>query len=60
MWGLKTETVPVVIGALGLVKKGQGEYVEKKRKETSISKNSKRSAFWAQPIFYEKNCLPIK
>ena len=29
MWGLKTEAVPVVIGALGRVKKGLGEYVEK-------------------------------
>jgi len=22
MWGMKTETIPVVIGALGLIKKG--------------------------------------
>ena len=29
MWGLKTETVPVVIRALGLVKKVIVKYVEK-------------------------------
>ena len=29
IWGLKTETVTVVIGALGQVKKGLGKYVEK-------------------------------
>ena len=29
MWGLKTETVPVVIRALGLVKKVLVKYVEK-------------------------------
>ena len=30
MWSLKTETVPVVIGAPGLVKKGVGQYLKKK------------------------------
>ena len=29
IWGLKTETVSVVIGALGQIKKGLGKYVEK-------------------------------
>ena len=29
IWGLKTETLSVVIGALGQVKKGLGKYVEK-------------------------------
>ena len=29
MWSLKTETVPVVIGAPGLVKKGVGQYLKK-------------------------------
>ena len=29
IWGLKTETVSVVIGALGPVKNGLGKYVEK-------------------------------
>ena len=29
IWGLKAETVSVVIGALGQVKKGLGKYVEK-------------------------------
>ena len=29
MWGLKTITVPVVIGALGLVKKGTEKHIDK-------------------------------
>ena len=29
IWGLKTETVSVVVGALEQVKKGLGKYVEK-------------------------------
>ena len=29
MWGLKTITVPVVIGALGLVKKGIEKHIDK-------------------------------
>ena len=29
MWSMKTETIPVVIGALGLVKKGMDTYVER-------------------------------
>ncbi|XP_047480182.1 uncharacterized protein LOC125032840 [Penaeus chinensis] len=29
MWHLKTNTIPVVIGALGLIKKGTNQYVEK-------------------------------
>ena len=45
MTGLKTETVPSVIGALGLVKRGLRKYLEKSL-EKSVSKNSKRSALW--------------
>ncbi|XP_020899453.1 uncharacterized protein LOC110238147 [Exaiptasia diaphana] len=29
MWGMKTTTIPVVIGALGLIKKGMEKYVKK-------------------------------
>ena len=58
MWGLKTETVPV--WSTWPKSKGAWESTWKKSLETSISKNSKRSAFWAQPIFYEKYCLTIK
>ena len=29
MWGMKTETIPVVIGALGLIKKGLQKHMEK-------------------------------
>ena len=26
MWGMKATTIPIVIGALGLIKKGLGKY----------------------------------
>ena len=59
--GLKTETVPVVIGAFGLAEKGLEKYIEtsgptwlKQSLETSM--NSRRS----QPIFYEKCSLPTR
>ena len=29
MWGMKTEIIPVVIGALGLIKKGLEKHMEK-------------------------------
>lgn len=29
MWGMKTTTIPVVIGALGIIKKGTEEYIKK-------------------------------
>ena len=29
MWGMKTETIPIVIGALGLIKKGLQKHTEK-------------------------------
>ena len=29
MWGMKTETIPVVIGALGFIKKGRQKHTEK-------------------------------
>ena len=29
MWGMKTTTVPVVIGALGVIKKGIEKHIEK-------------------------------
>ena len=56
MWGLKTETVPVVIGALGLVKKCLKKYVEKIPGNIN-NEDLQRSAYWPQPIFYE-TCFP--
>ena len=29
MWSMKTETIPVVVGALGLVKKGLDKFIER-------------------------------
>ena len=27
MWGMRTETVPVIVGALGLIKEGMGQNI---------------------------------
>ena len=43
IWGLKTETVSVVIGALGQVKKGLGKYVEKLPGNINIEERQKIS-----------------
>ena len=43
IWGLKTETVSVVIGALGQVKKGLGKYVEKLQGNINIEELQKIS-----------------
>ena len=60
MWGLKTKTVPVVIEVLGLVKKGLGKYVEIIPRKHQYGGTPEDQPFWAQPIFYEKCCPPIK
>ena len=43
MWGFKTETVPVVIGAFGLVKRSLGKFVEKIPGNINIEKLQKIS-----------------
>ena len=43
IWGLKTETMSVVIGALGQVKKGLGKYVEKLQGNINIEELQKIS-----------------
>ena len=43
IWVFKTETVPVVIGALGLVKKGMGKCVEKLPENINIKELQKIS-----------------
>ena len=59
--GLKTETVPVVTGAFGLVEKSLEKYIVTSRptwlkQSLETSMNSRRS----QPIFYEKCSLPTR
>ena len=50
MWGLKPETVPLVIGALALVKKGLGKY-EKIPGNISIEELQKISLLGTAKIF---------
>ena len=41
MWKMETETIPVVIGALGVIKKGLEKYVDRIPGTTGISKLQK-------------------
>ena len=41
MWQLKTTTIPVVVGALGLIKKGTIDYLKKIPGEPSLSEIQK-------------------
>ena len=50
IWGLKTETVSVVIGALEQVKKGLGKYVEKIPGNTNIEELQEISLLYTAHI----------
>ena len=41
MWGMNTMTIPVIIGALGLVKKGMEKYINKIPGHISIQETQK-------------------
>ena len=41
MWGMRTETIPVIIGALGAIKKGLETYLERIPGQISISELQK-------------------
>ena len=41
MWGTRTETIPVIIGALGAIKKGLGTYLGRIPGQLSISELQK-------------------
>ena len=45
MWQMKTEVIPVVVGALGTVKKGMVEYI-KKASGKAMLQRPKRSTCW--------------
>ena len=60
MWGVKTETVPVVIRALGLVKEVLVKYVEKIPGNINIEGLQKISPLDKAHFFYEKCSAPTK
>ena len=60
MWGLKTETVPVVIRALGLVKKVLVKYVEKIPGNINIEGLQKISRLDEAHFFLRKCSVPTK
>ena len=41
MWGINTTTIPVILGALGLVKKGMEKYINKIPGNISIQEAQK-------------------
>ena len=51
MWGLKTRTVPVVIGALGVVKKGIENHIDKIPRKINITDLQKIALLESSHIF---------
>ena len=51
MWGMKTDTIPVAIGALGLSKKGL-QNTRKKSLERSTSVGYKKQLYEELPTYY--------
>ena len=51
MWGLKTIRTPVVIGALGVVKKGIEENIEKIPEKINITELQKIALLGSSHIF---------
>ena len=49
MWGLKTTTVPVVMGALGTTKKDMENYTNKLRGNINIHEVQKITPFYSPP-----------
>ena len=41
MWQMKTEVIPVVVGALGTVKKGMVEYIKKASEKATVTEAKK-------------------
>ena len=56
MWDMKTKTIPMVIGALGVIKKGVNEYLEK-IPGSSVIGQMQKIALLGTNIFCEK-CFP--
>jgi hypothetical protein len=59
MWGTKTTTIPLVIGAVGLVKKGIDEYTDKIPTNINIHEVQK-IALLGTATNYEKCCQSSK
>ena len=43
MWQMKTEVVPVVVGALGIIKKGEVENIKRVSERANVTKTQKIS-----------------
>ena len=61
MWKMETETIPVVIGALGVIKKGLEKYVDRIPGTTGISKlQHNHSSGNKQSTSSERSCQSSK
>jgi len=58
MRGMKTTTIPVVIGALGLIKKGMDKYIQKIPGDTKIQELQKITLLGTSHIL--RNALSVK
>ena len=45
MWKMKTQTIPAVIGALGVIKKGMEKYVDKNSRHSQHQRAPKHYSF---------------
>ena len=51
MWQMKTEVIPVVVGALGTVKKGMVEYIKKASEKATVTEAQKIYMLESAQIF---------
>ena len=42
MWKMKTKTIPIIVGALGMIKKGTQKYVNETQGNLSIAEVQKK------------------
>ena len=58
MWGMKATTIPIVIGALALIKKGLGKYIQQIPGNIKMHELQKITLLGTSHIL--RKALPIK
>ena len=57
MWQIKTEIIPVVIGALGVIKKGSEKFISEIPGNINLQEIQTGQHCWERPIFYGRSYL---
>ena len=60
MWGMKTTVVPVVIGALGIIKEGKEQFIEKNPKAHQTTRASESDTAWYCTHPSESACCEVE